>query len=333
MNPWHPSLISRLNREASLSNEVEVLQTDVMRFFAILCLCLMAIFALVKTLPMAPVAGRFTPPQTVSPEADAAAVKKQITVLKSTLAELKVQTRTAAADAVKSSGEAAEAQEKEKETLTRLAIARQELENLSESLKESRESLKIRDIQLNEVITDLDNKQRIRSALQTQIEAETRHLADLKSKQEQDREKFNRPPAEYRPAVEIPPEEDLPQQPVRQGFTLRFASDAALQHLIDGRKVIFFALAGKNAWQLNLKNGHPVYLPIRFPRQIYEMQAPTVPVEYSGAFHRQVAGLDGTAVTWGVSLPPQMELSIKGHINGRDGGELIITANGEVVIN
>ena len=63
MNPWHPSLISRLNREASLSNEVEVLQTDVMRFFAILCLCLMAIFALVKTLPMAPVAGRFTPPQ------------------------------------------------------------------------------------------------------------------------------------------------------------------------------------------------------------------------------------------------------------------------------
>jgi len=333
MNPWHPSLISRLNREAFLSNEVEVLQTDVMRFFAILCLCLMAIFALVKTLPMAPVAGRSAPPQTVSPEADAAAVKKQITVLKSTLAELKVQARTAAADVVKSSGEAAEAQKKEKETLTRLAIARQELENLSESLQESRESLKIRDMQLTEVITDLDNKQRIRSALQTQIEAETRHLADLKSKQEQDREKFNRPPAEYRPAVEIPAEEDLPQQPVRQGFTLRFASDAALQHLIDGRRVNFFALDGKNAWQLNLKNGQPVYSPSRFPRQIYEMQTPTVPVEYSGAFHRQVAGLDGTAVTWGVSLPPQMELSIKGLINGRDGGELIITANGEVVIN
>ena len=36
------------------SNDVEMLQTDVMRFFAILCLCLMAIFALVKTLPMSP---------------------------------------------------------------------------------------------------------------------------------------------------------------------------------------------------------------------------------------------------------------------------------------
>jgi hypothetical protein len=38
----------------SLFDDAEMLQTDVMRFFAILCLCLMAIFALVKTLPMAP---------------------------------------------------------------------------------------------------------------------------------------------------------------------------------------------------------------------------------------------------------------------------------------
>ena len=35
------------------SDAVEMLQTDVMRFFAILCLCLMAIFALVKALPLA----------------------------------------------------------------------------------------------------------------------------------------------------------------------------------------------------------------------------------------------------------------------------------------
>jgi hypothetical protein len=157
-------------------------------------------------------------------------------------------------------------------------------------------------------------------------------LADLKAKQEPDREKLS-PPAEDEPAAKIPADEDLPLQAFRPGFSLRFASDAALQHLIDGRKVNFYALAGKNAWQLNLKNGQPVYSPSRFPRQIYEMQPPTVPVEYSGAFNRQVSAFGGSAVTWGVTLPPQTALSIKRLINGRDGGDLVITADGKVVIN
>jgi hypothetical protein len=304
-----------------------------MRFFAILCLCLMAIFALVKTLPMAPGAGRRPPAKPENPKADAAAVKKQITALKATLGQLKVQARTAAADAVKSSREAAEAQKNEQETLTRLAKARQEFEDLSESLQKSRETLKIREMRLTEIGTELDNKHRIRSNLQAQIEIETRHLADLKAKQAPDRAKLNRPPAEHEPAVKAPAEKELSPQPVRQGFTLRFASDAALQQLIDSRKVDLYALAGKNAWQLNLKNGQPVYSPSRFPRQIYEMQTPTVPVEYSGAFHRQVAGFGGTAVTWGVTLPPQTALSIKRLINDRDGGDLIITADGKVVLN
>lgn len=333
MNPWQPSPISRLNREASLSDEVEVLQTDVMRFFAIMCLCLMAIFALVKTLPMAPEAGRPTPAESENPKADAAAVKKQITALKATLAELKVQARTATTDAVKSSREAAEAQKKEQETLTRLSKARQEFENLSEYLQESRKTLKVREMRLAEMATDLENKQRIRSALQTQIEAETRHLADLKAKQKPDKAKLNRPLTEQKPAAKIADSEDLPPQSAAQGFTLQFASDAALQRLIDGRKVNFYALAGKNAWLLNLKSGQPIYSPSRFPHQIYEMQTPTVPFEYRGAFHRQVTALDGTAVTWGVTLPPQTALSIKRLINGRDGGDLIIKADGEVVIN
>jgi hypothetical protein len=333
MNPWQPSAISCLNREASLSNEVEVLQTDVMRFFAILCLCLMAIFALVKTLPMAPGTGPSPPAEPQNIEADAAAVKNQVTALKATLAELRIQVRTAAANVVKSSAEAAEARNKEQETLTRLAQARQEMENLSESLQESRKALKDRELQLAEVAAELDNKQRIRSTLQTQIEAAIRHLNDLKAQQIPDRDNLNTFPEKHEPGVKIPSEEVLPLQSVRQGFTLRFASDAALQQLIDGRKVNFYALAGKNAWLLNLKSGQPVYLPSPFPRQIYEMQPPTVPVDYSDVFHRQVAAIPAATVTWGVTLPPQTELSIKRLIKGRDGGKLIITAAGEVVLN
>ena len=54
MNPLHPQPILSFWSSPDPSDDVEMLQTDVMRFFAILCLCLTAIFALVKALPVAP---------------------------------------------------------------------------------------------------------------------------------------------------------------------------------------------------------------------------------------------------------------------------------------
>ena len=114
---------------------------------------------------------------------------------------------------------------------------------------------------------------------------------------------------------------------------MRFASDEALQQLIDRGKVDFYALAGEKAWRLHLKDGQPVFLSTQFPRQIYEMQTATVPIEYSGIFQRQVAVFGRTTVTWGVTLPPQTTAPINRLIKDRDGGDLVITADGEVVIN
>lgn len=50
------------------------LQTDVMRFMAILALCLVAIFALVQSIPLAPEVPRAAPPETVAPETPVAAI-------------------------------------------------------------------------------------------------------------------------------------------------------------------------------------------------------------------------------------------------------------------
>ena len=80
----------------SLLDDAEMLQTDVMRFFAILCLCLMAIFALVKTLPMAPPE---TGPAIMEPadqKTDAKLLQKKIAALKERLDEL--QTRSTSGD-------------------------------------------------------------------------------------------------------------------------------------------------------------------------------------------------------------------------------------------
>jgi hypothetical protein len=332
MHLLYPSPISLIRSEASFSNEVEVLQTDVMRFFAILCLCLMAIFALVKTLPMAPSTG---PPTMVEPtdlKADAEALQKHTAMLKEKLAQLRTQVQAAAVDAEKSSTVASVAEKKEQEVLTRLTRAQQEFKSISESLEETRGALKTREMKLTEIMNDLDNKERIRSALKFQIEDESQHLAEIQAKLERDRVKLNQPPSGKIPAEIIPAEENPAPQPVRQGFSLRFTSDAALQRLIDSGKVNFYAFAGKKAWQLHLRDGQPVYSSARFPSKIYEMQTATVPIEYSGVFQRQVAAFSRTTVTWGVTLPSQTTASINRLIQGRNGADLVITAAGEVVL-
>jgi len=326
----NPSPISLIQRDSFLSNEVEVLQTDVMRFFAILCLCLMAIFALVKALPMAPPGGLPTIVEPRDLKSETEALQNYTAELKEKLAQLKTQVQTAAVEAEKSAASAAAAEKKEQETLNRLNIARQEFKGVSQSLEASRTALEIREKKLAEILNDLNDKQRIRSALQSQIEKETQHLADIRTSLEQAREQLKRRLPAKPPSAKIPPAETQLPPPGRSGFTLRFASDEVLQQLVRRGRVAFYAIAGKKAWQLKPQNERPVYVPVQIPRQFYEMQTATVPGEYSGAFQGQVAAFGRTAVTWGVTLPSQTTADIQRIIEDRIGGDLVITADGEV---
>ena len=100
MNSLQPYGIHQLNSSShSLSNDVEMLQTDVMRFFGILCLCLMAIFALVKALPMSPPADSPTISEPSDLKTDAQSLQLQIAALKRKLAESRTQVQRAYAAA------------------------------------------------------------------------------------------------------------------------------------------------------------------------------------------------------------------------------------------
>jgi hypothetical protein len=330
MHFLHPSPISLIQRDSFLSNEVEVLQTDVMRFFAILCLCLMAIFALVKALPMAPPAGLPTLVEPGDLQSDAAALQSNTAELKEKLAQLRTQVQAAAVEAEKSAASAAAAEKKEQEARNRLNQARRDFEGVSRSLAENRSALKVREMKLAEILKDLNDKQRIRNGLQSQIENETQHLADIRTSLEQAREQLKRRLPAKPPSAKMQPAETQMPPPGRSGFTLRFASDEVLQQLIRRGRVSFYAIAGKKAWQLKPQNERPVYAPVEFPRQFYEMQTATVPHEYSGAFQGQVAAFGRTAVTWGVTLPSQTTADIHRIIENRTGGDLVITAGGEV---
>ena len=57
------------------------------------------------------------------------------------------------------------------------------------------------------------------------------------------------------------------------------------------------------------------------------------PGSYVAAFSRQVAAFGRGKITWGVTLPDQTAAAISRLIKDREGGELVITPDGEVILN
>ena len=95
----------------------------------------------------------------------------------------------------------------------------------------------------------------------------------------------------------------------------------------------FYAIAGKNAWRLKLSGGRPIYAAAVFPRKIYEMEIHTVPIDYAAVFQRQIAVFGRRTLTWGVTLPGRTTDAINQMVSSRMGGDLVITADGEVKLN
>ena len=63
------------------------------------------------------------------------------------------------------------------------------------------------------------------------------------------------------------------------------------------------------------------------------METTTVPVTYVAGFSRQVAAFGRSKITWGVTLPNQTSAAINRLIKDREGGDLIIMPDGEVILN
>lgn len=333
MNPLLSSPTFYFQRSTSLSDDVEMLQTDVMRFFAILCLCLMAIFALVKALPMSPPADRPTLIKPSDLKSEVAALQKEIGVLKEKLTKTQSQLNSATAAVKKSQARAVGTAAIEQETRSRLSKARRELASVSQTLKETRNEIKVREAVLAGTMKDISDKRRIRSELKARIETETRNFQKVRQALEEASAKLARTVQPRPPVPDKSPLAPLATQPARKGFTLRFASDSALETLIFRQKVHFFVLAGKKAWQLKMAHGRPVYVAVQNPSKIYEMEKATVPENFVTGFSRQVAAFGRGKITWGVTLPEQTAVAINRLIKDREGGDLVIMPDGEVKLN
>jgi hypothetical protein len=180
---------------------------------------------------------------------------------------------------------------------------------------------------------DIAEKRRIRAELKTQIEKETLYLTKIQTELDRVKEGLDLSLQQNQEPSKKPTKAISPSESTKEGFSLRFASDAALETLIGRRQVDFYAIAGKKAWQLKLVNGKPIYFTVNIPRAIYEMATHTVPQVYASEFHRQVAEFGRRTVTWGVTLPEKTISSINHLIKNRQQGNLVIMADAEVSIN
>ena len=339
MNPLLSSPRFAYHRSPPSTDDIEMLQTDVMRFFAILCLCLMAIFALVKALPMSPPADRPTIATPRDSSAKAAVLEKKIAALKEKLAGLQARLAEATEALKNVEAQAADATVRAQQTVSRLARKRAELAAVSQTLKAAQDAIETREGVLSGIVREIREKRRVREELDAQIEIEEQQYQEIQARLDRAADRLSRAapprqpaPIETPPAPAPTPPAPAPTPPAKKGFTLRFASDSALDTLINRRVVQFYALAGQKAWQLNTAKGQPVYTAAPMPAQIYEMAANTVPASYTARFSRQVAAFGSGRVTWGVTLPENTAKAISRLIANREGGDLTIMPSGEVIL-
>ena len=208
------------------------LQTDVMRFMAILALCLVAIFALVQSIPLTPAQPAEAPPQPAESPPQPAETPQPVTVT--------------------AEPPAAEMPPAPATTMTATPL----------------------------------------------------------------------PPAE--PATVTVPE----AAPEPDGFTLRFASDAALMRAVAAHHVGLYAITTGGTRRMTVSESRISFWDASTPNAFHEMEATTVPQAVIDALARSGAATE--EVNWGVTLPGRMTARLDELMRQHRGGSLIIGAAGNI---
>jgi len=231
------------------------LQTDIMRFMAILSLCLVAIFALVQSIPLTP-----AEPAPVVPEPVSMPVVQQPTQQEPSPAQpaRPLPTPVATPDPVP----------------------------------------------VEKAITLTRPTWQPKYAPKTPVQAEPIVVAEL--------------------ITEVVAE----AEPEKKGFTLRFASDAALTRAVAAHHVGLYALGSDQARRMTVSESRISFWDASTPNTFHEMEASTVPAAVIEALARTGAATDG--VGWGVTLPGKMKTQLDSLMQDHTGGSLIIGASGEV---
>jgi hypothetical protein len=248
------------------------LQTDVMRFMAILSLCLVAIFALVQSIPLTP-----TEPQ---PEPVGASLL---------------------------------ANEPDAEPVGASLLANEpDAEPAGASL-----------------LANEPDAEPVGASLLANEAEQPVVLTRPKWVPKHPRAEDERVASELAPAIDEPvATTPAPAEPEQEGFTLRFASDAALTRAVAAHHVGVYAIAAGKAKRMTVAESRISFWDASTPNTFHEMESRTVPAPVVDALAR--TGIATGAVAWGVTLPGKMTAQVDSLMQQHRGGSLIIEASGDI---
>jgi len=313
--------------------DTEALQTDVMRFMAIIGLCLMAIFALVQVIPV-------QEPGKPAPPSQAARLREEIRAQQQQLRMLQAELQTQRSAKARTQQGLTVAQQQ----LEQLAGQTQQAHAQRERVATQLETLERQLEQGNQALTDLEaatqqktqNLDTVRGHLRETRAQLKRSRRELETLQHRARQQAAQPAA--KPAIEkhtssAPAAKPAPKPlPAKQGFTLRFASAAALDRLVTAGSVTLYGMADQQAWRLSMDAGRPATAQASFPQWFHEMSAATVPAHYLRSLENTANGPAQSSVVWGVQLPAATKEAIAALTRGQPGGALVIRSNGQVIL-
>lgn len=320
---------------ATAGSDTDALQTDVMRFMSIIGLCLMAVFALVQGIPLQEQGKPAQPAQPARLWQEIRLQQQQVRQLQAELQALKssmVRTQQRLVTANKHleqvAGQAQQDREERERLEARLEILGRQLEQQHQELADIEQDAHHKEQNLGELRQRLLNTQR-------QLDHSRNEIEVLQS---QPRQPATSPVIESQalpapePKVASIPSPEVKPASEKQGFTLRFESDAALDRLVSVGSVSLYAMADKQAWRLSMVAGKSAAAQASFPRWFHEMSASTVPAHYIRSLKNTAPGPGKSTAVWGVQLPATAKQAIASLTRQRQGGVLLIRGDGRVIL-
>lgn len=274
--------------------QLAALETDIMRFFAIIGFCLMVIFALVQSLSVSSQEKAVTQEQSARQDAQL------------TLKELQVNNQSLQLENLQ---------------LQQQLVQRSEtLSKLQSELQAQWQALAQRERQLTQARQTIADMKSARKAVADALLAEQARQQAIGKQQ-----------AALKQAQAAPAQEDKTQIPqtaeTDSGFSLTFASEAVFQQLVAQKTVQLFAQNESGLWLQ--RDGE--FVKNAIPETLYNMAAETVPADYRRLFaaSHQRPGQSGT-VQWRVALPADTMQQLQTIMQRYRGGHLEIDAQARV---
>jgi hypothetical protein len=296
-----------------------------MRFMSIIGLCLMAVFALVQGIPVQEQGKPAQPFQ-------AARIRQDIEAQRQQLRELQAEVHALQSE-----------KDRAQQVLT---VTQQQLEQLTGQTQQAHVQHDRLAVQLQDLERQLEQARKVLADIEQASIQEEQDLTELRgrlmnsqvlldhSRKEIEALRHRSQPQAAKPVIKKrpPPAPAAKPVPDKQGFSLRFASAAALDRQVAAGSVSLYGMADKQAWRLSLDAGRPAVTRTAFPGWFHEMSAVTVPVHYLHSLENAADGPGQSSIVWGVQLPVATKAAIASLMQGQQGGALVILDDGQVTL-